>query len=138
MDKANGLKLCVAASALAMASPAVASDFSGFAYIFIGLALVVGLFAFLLVALIRHVSDAGGQKVDAVSAVLVAAAIAPVGAVGGSFSLFPAWIFFLLDGFAWDELLSPLVSFAVTSGVLFYIFREVRLSRAAKQQEGDL
>lgn len=139
MIKFKYLRSIVALSVLCAATPALASDFSGMAWIFLAILAIVAIFAILIVFSIRQVAGRGGPVVDAISAVLLAACFAPatVGQVDGEtfFTLFPAWMIVAFDG-DWRALFpGPAFSFAVTAGLLFLLFKTHRERRTAKKAD---
>lgn len=101
MGNARKMKYVLAGAALCAATPALASDFSGLIYIFVGLILVVGLFAFAFVFALRSIVQTGSVVVDVISAALMAMAVAPAGFVNDYgetiFVWFPGWVMLILD-----------------------------------------
>lgn len=141
MVDARYWKFAIAASVAGFATPAMASDFSGLIYIAFGAAVVVGAVASGIVMAIRSIAGNGGPAVDAICAVLLGGVIAPSGFVEGFegpvFTWLPVWIAVMFEeDWAGAYILSPIVSVLFTCGILFTMFRSLRLRRS-EEQTGD-
>lgn len=141
MVDARYWKFAIAASVAVLATPAMASDFSGLIYIAFGAAVVVGAVALGIVMAIRSIARSGGPAVDTICAVLLGVVIAPSGFVEGFqgpvFTWLPIWIAIVFEeNWQGAYILSPIVSLLLTCGVLFLMFRSLRLRNSEDRPEG--
>ena len=122
----------VALALMCSASPAMASDFSGLFYAFIAAAVAVALVAAFIVWILRRLAKGAGPWIDVVSAILLAACLAPttfIDSLGSDgFSLLPAWLIALMVDDWTDLLPASAISFLVTAGLLYLLFRSLRQS----------
>lgn len=133
MGNARKVKFVVAGAALCAATPALASDFSGLAYVIWGLVTVVGLLVLGLVFVLRRIVKTGSVAIDLTSAALLAGAIAPAGITHGYgetiFVWFPGWVMLMFD-FGWADLLPGYPISLLLVGALFFGVLRVLRSRS--------
>ena len=128
--------LAAVAIAFASATPAAASNFDEIVYIFMAGAVLLAVLAILMVLWLRKAACRYGAKADVVSAVAIAAILAPglvrYNEYGAHFSLLPHWLFLLGGG--WREYLPwPFLSFLATVGLIYAVFAWRRRQVATKQ-----
>ncbi|WP_299193463.1 hypothetical protein [uncultured Erythrobacter sp.] len=124
---------------LATPAPAMASDFSGMIYFFVGIFLVIAAIVAAIIFIARRASSGGSAGADAVTAALLALCFAPVSSldllVSGDLIVWPLGliIIFLSLGADYVDLLPfGLVSFVVTAGLVYWF-----LARRRLRQEGE-
>ena len=120
-------RLGAALIALAAATPALASDFSGLIYICLGFFAVIGLVVLAVVFGIRKGIAKPGPLADVVSAIALALTFAPstfVNSYGDwTFSFWPVGMMAIFAETWWDLFPGPAISVVVTSVLVFLFFR---------------
>ncbi len=126
-------KAASVAAMLTLATPAVASDFSGLIYFFAAAFAVVAIVVLGAVFGLRRAIGKPGPLTDAACAIMLALAFAPSTFVyiygEWNFVLWPVGFFAVL-GESWSVLFpGPAISAVVTSAVIYLILRSRRLSK---------
>jgi hypothetical protein len=134
-------RMLVPFCALFAASPAAASDFTEVIVTFVFGAVMVGAGLIAVVFALRSAARTAGPLADALTALTLAGLFAPAVVAespdGDRFTLLPRWIA-LLGGGQSAYLPCPLVSFLVTSGMIYFAFAKFgRRSGAAISTDGE-